>query len=355
MNATHPTDRELVEFLLGKLDDAGHLAIEDHLSECDECRDRAASAPPTDDTLVELLAAARTRADAERSAAPTPTLLDAATPSPFAPTQAWGGTAAVAVRDEDIPPVLAGHPKYRVRRRLGTGGMGTVWLAEHAVMNRLVAVKVIRPDLLAKPGASERFLREVRAAARLHHPNIVTAFDAEPVGDSCLLVMEHVAGETLAERVKAGPLSIAEACRAAQDAARGLAHAHAAGLAHRDVKPANLISAADGTVKVLDFGLASVAAGEAIATAGGGLTGTGIVAGTPDYIAPEQIANSHAVDGRADIYGLGCTLYHLLAGRAPFSQDSILQKLEAQQSRAPDPIPRLPKSLAAVIAKMTEK
>ena len=106
--------------------------------------------------------------------------------------------------------------------------MGTVWLAEHQVMNRPVAVKVIRPDLLARPGATGRFLREVRAAAKLHHPNIVTAFDAEPAGDSCLLVMEYVAGRDLGERVDAGPLPVAEACRAVRDAARGLAHAHAA-------------------------------------------------------------------------------------------------------------------------------
>src|SRR5205085_8073121 len=131
--------------------------------------------------------------------------------------------------DTDVPPALAGHPKYRVLRRLGTGGMGTVWLAEHAVMNRLVAVKVIRPDLLAKPGATERFLREVRAAAKLHHPNIATAFDAESVGDSWLLAMEYVPGETLGDRVQSGPLPVPEACRAVRDAARGLAHAHAAG------------------------------------------------------------------------------------------------------------------------------
>src|SRR5205085_12641448 len=141
--------------------------------------------------------------------------------------------------DTDVPPALAGHPKYRVLRRLGTGGMGTVWLAEHAVMNRLVAVKVIRPDLLARPGATGRFLREVRAAAKLHHPNIVTAFDAEPAGDSCLLVMEYVEGETLADRLRAGPLPAAEACRAARAAARGPAHAHAAGPAHPHAKPHN--------------------------------------------------------------------------------------------------------------------
>src|SRR5262249_32005646 len=257
--------------------------------------------------------------------------------------------------DNAVPPALADHPKYRVIRRLGTGGMGSVWLAEHTVMNRQVAVKVIRPDLLAKPGATERFLREVRAAAKLHHPNIVTAFDAEPVGDSCLLVMEYVPGETLGDRVKAGPMPVAEACRAARDAARGLAHAHAAVLVHRDVKPHNLIRAADGTTKVLDFGLAGVAAGESIAQGGTGLTGAGMVVGTPDYIAPEQATDPHTADARADIYGLGCTFYHLLAGRPPVPEGSIMEKLDAQKTRDPDPIPGMAAGVALVLARMIAK
>src|SRR5262245_13302729 len=330
MTATHPSDRELDEFLLGKFPDPDHVAVEEHLAGCVGCQDRAADRT-AGDTLTELLAAARTRADADRAAAPTPSLC--------APTQAWEDAAGPA--DDGAPPALAGHPKYHVLRRLGTGGMGTVWLAEHAVMNRLVAVKVIRPDLLAKPGATSRFLREVRAAAKLHHPHIVTAFDAEPVGDSCLLVMEYVDGKTLADRVQEGPLPVEEACRAARDAARGLAHAHAAGLVHRDVKPHNLIRAADGTTKVLDFGLAGVGAGELAAASGDGLTGAGMVCGTPDYIAPEQAANPHAADARADVYGLGCTLYHLLTGRPPVPAGTVAEKLAAQESRMPDPIPDL--------------
>jgi uncharacterized protein (TIGR03067 family) len=334
MTATHPSDRELDEFLLGKFPDPDHVAVEEHLAGCPGCQVRAADRT-AGDTLTELLAAARTRADADRAAAPT--------------------AAPVSVRGDDVPPTLVAHPKYRVVRRLGTGGMGTVWLAEHAVMNRLVAIKMIRPDLLAKPGATDRFLREVRAAAKLHHPNIVTAFDAEPAGDSCLLVMEYVPGETLGNRLKVGPLPVAEACRAVRDAARGLAHAHAAGLVHRDVKPHNLILAADGTTKVLDFGLAGVVAGEAVAAHGEGLTGTGMVAGTPDYIAPEQAAAPHAADARSDVYGLGCTLYHLLAGRPPFPGGSVAEKLAAQKGCEPEPIPGLPPGLATVLAKMTAK
>src|SRR5262245_16729475 len=353
MTATHPTDRELEDFLLGKLVSPDDQTVESHLAECDECRDRAL-ATPADDTLTELLAVARTLVDVQRSAAPTPTLDGSSTPPAFAPTLAWDGPAGTG--DESTPPpALANHPKYRVIRRLGSGGMGTVWLAEHLVMNRSVAVKVIRPDLLARPGATNRFLREVRAAAKLHHPNIVTAFDAEPVGDSCLLVLEYVPGKTLGERIESGRLPVAEACRVIRDAARGLAHAHAAGLVHRDVKPHNLIRATDGTTKVLDFGLAAVGAGEVIPASGDGLTGAGMVVGTPDYIAPEQIADPHLADARADIYGLGCTLYHLLAGRPPVPEGSVAEKLAAQPTHEPDPIPGLAAEVAAVLARMIAK
>lgn len=233
--------------------------------------------------------------------------------------------------------------------------MGTVWLAEHTVMNRMVAVKVIRPDLLARPGATGRFLREVRAAAKLHHRNIVTAFDAEQAGDSCLLVMEYVEGKTLADLIHFGPLPVPAACQAISDAARGLAAAHAAGLVHRDVKPHNLIQASDGTVKVLDFGLTGVASGEIVAANGDGLTGAGMVVGTPAYIAPEQIVDPHSADARADIYGLGCTLYHLLSGRPPVSDGSIAEILALQQTREPEPIPGLPEHLARVLMKMLAK
>jgi WD40 repeat protein len=352
MTATHPSDRELSEFLLGKLPDLDQAAIESHFADCDVCRDRALEVP-AHDTLVELLASARTRVDSERGAAPTPTLDGAPTPPAFAPTLAW--QEELAIGGAEMPPALANHPKYRLIRRLGTGGMGSVWLAEHKVMNRKVAVKVIRPDLLTRPGATGRFLREVRAAAKLHHPNIVTAFDAEEVGDSCLLVMEYVPGETLGERVQSGPLPVAEACRAVRDAACGLATAHKAGLVHRDVKPHNLIRDSEGTTKVLDFGLTGVGAGEIVAANGEGLTGAGMVVGTPAYIAPEQIVDPRSADARADIYGLGCTLYHLLSGRPPVPKGTVADTLAAQQTYVPEPIPGLPEGLADVLAKLIAK
>ncbi len=343
----HPDEQDLREFLLGKFHDSAAAKLEEHLAFCTECQERA-GASCAEDTFVELLAFARTRLEAGPATPSTLTVAVLATPS-FAPTQGWLDDVDVAP-DQEIPAVLIDHPKYRVQRRLGFGGMGSVWLAEHTVMNRMVAVKVIRPEILARPQVAERFMREVRAAAKLHHPNIVAAFDAEKTGGTCLLAMEYVPGETLAETVKAGPLGLVEACRAVRDAARGLAHAHAAGLVHRDVKPSNLVRTPDGLTKILDFGLV-VATVDREAE----LTGVNMVVGTPDYIAPEQAEDARSADARADIYSLGCTLYHLLSGRAPFPAESVLKKLDAHRTRQPNAIAGLPTELATLLQKMMAK
>ncbi len=321
---THPPAHELTAFGLGVLTDDECQAISEHVAECPECQRAVAAAPG--DTFTELLAEAKT-------------VLDAPLPS------------------DDLPAELASHPRYTPLRLLGVGGMGTVWLAEHAVMGRRVAVKVIRPEFLARPGAANRFRREVAAAARLHHPNIVTAFDAEQAGETHFLAMEYVDGVGLDELLKTqGALPVAEACRYAVDAAVGLEHAHRAGLVHRDVKPGNLMRAADGTVKVLDFGLAMLVADD---RADASLTGANMVVGTPDYIAPEQAEHPHAADGRADIYALGCTLYHLLTGAVPFPGSSVLKKLDAHRREQPRALSRfradIPRGLSEIVMKMMAK
>jgi serine/threonine protein kinase len=345
---THPSDIVLKDFLLGKLSDPDELAVESHLAVCPECQARAC-ASRADDTFVELLASVGTKVDAERRAARTPS--PGLSPSECSSTQIWNSDVPVAGMVKAVaPPGLNDHPRYRLVRLLGFGGMGSVWLAEHTVMGRSVALKVIRPEFLAKTGAVERFRREVRAAAQLNHPNIATAFDADEASGSHFLVMEYVSGETLADIVKRGPLPVADACRAIRDAARGLAHAHAAGLIHRDVKPSNLIRTIDGTTKVLDFGLVGAEADEP------GLTGENMVLGTPDYISPEQAKDSRTADARADVYSLGCTLYHLLSGQSPFS-GSVLQKLDAHRDpkHLPAPIPNISPELTRVLAKMMAK
>jgi len=256
-----------------------------------------------------------------------------------------------------LPASLVAHPRYQPTQLLGTGGMGVVWLAEHRLMGRKVALKVIRPEFLSKPEAAERFRREVHAAARLHHPNIVTAYDAEQVGDTHLLAMEYVEGITLYELLREkGPLSIMEACDAVRQAALGLAHAHQRGLIHRDLKPHNLMRTSDGIVKILDFGLAVLAD---VRRGEGGLTGANVILGTPDYIAPEQAEDARAAGIRSDIYSLGCTLYHLLVGKVPFPDESLLRKLDAHRLREAEPLhklrPDVPMPLVAVVKRMMAK
>ena len=220
--------------------------------------------------------------------------------------------------------------------------MGDVYRAEHRLMHRTVALKVINRELVSKPEAVERFRREVRAAAQLHHPNIVTAFDAEQAGETHFLAMEFVAGTELSEIVRHdGPLTSDVACDYARQVAEGLAHAHAMGMVHRDIKPQNLMRDESGRIKILDFGLASFASetaaetdeamtsGDDNAPVTRPLTQLGTMMGTPDYIAPEQATDARNADIRSDIYSLGCTLYFLLTGRPPFEGDSVMEKVRS--------------------------
>jgi WD40 repeat protein/tRNA A-37 threonylcarbamoyl transferase component Bud32 len=247
---------------------------------------------------------------------------------------------------------------YQLLQRLGEGGMGQVYKARHSRLGRLVALKLIHPKHLGDEAARRRFLRETRSLSRLDHPNIVRALDAGEEHDRLYLVMELVEGTDLAHMVKEkGGLPIGLACECARQAALGLQHAHEQGLVHRDVKPSNLLLTADGTVKVLDLGLARPCAeDEGDSTS---LTDTGMTVGTPDYVAPEQIIDSKRVDIRADLYSLGCTLYHLLAGRPPFAGGTMGLKLVKHQTEEPEPLAALreevPAALAAVVQKLMAK
>ena len=266
-----------------------------------------------------------------------------------------------------VPPELAGHPRYQVLALLGQGGMGAVYKAEHKRMERIVALKVIRPGYIGNAAAVRRFQQEVRAAARLHHPHIVAAYDADEAGGLHFLVMEYVEGQSIADYLREhGPLPAAEACDYARQAALGLQHAHEQGMVHRDVKPHNLMRTPDGQIKILDFGLARVGrAVEATATSpksgvsASQLTGVGAIMGTADYIAPEQADDAHGADSRADIYSLGCTLYQLLAGRPPFARPHVQMTLAAHQEETPKPLsatrPDVPAALAAVLRRMMAK
>ena len=245
---------------------------------------------------------------------------------------------------------------YVVRDRIGAGGMGQVFLAWHRRMERVVALKTLPDQASAGEESLARFRREVLSAAQLSHPNIVAAYDADISQGVHFLVMEYVDGPNLAELVRRlGPLPLGQAVGYVLDAARGLAYAHARGIVHRDVKPSNLIVGSSGVVKVLDLGLARTTA----AATGSELTMPGDVLGTIEYMAPEQAAGAPAVDGRADIYGLGCTLYRLITGELPYRGGSPLELIAAHREQK---VPSLrasrddvPRALDAVFKRMVAK
>jgi WD40 repeat protein/tRNA A-37 threonylcarbamoyl transferase component Bud32 len=342
----HPGGELLTALGLGRLNDAEAAAIEQHLSDCPDCQAAVDGLEP--DSFISLLRRSTapadvptTRGDLNETPAPAPH------PSP----------AAIPV-----PPELVDHPRYRVLRVLGHGGMGAVYQAEHRLMQRTVALKVIRADLIERPGTVERFQREVRAAAQLTHPNIVTAYDAEQAGGVHFLVMEYIEGANLAQHVRDhGPLPVPQACIYVRQAALGLHHAFTKGMVHRDIKPQNLLLTPQGWVKVLDFGLARFVR-ETAAPADGeaaGLTHSGAMMGTPDYMAPEQANDPHTADIRADLYSLGCTLYFLLTGEPPFPKGTLVQRLADHQHTPPPSLilrrPDVPPALAAVVERLLAK
>ena len=248
---------------------------------------------------------------------------------------------------------------YTLLDKIGAGGMGQVFKAEHRRMKRLVAIKMLPPAMTKDAAAVARFQREVEAAAKLRHPNIVAADDADEANGVHFLVMEYVEGTDLSVLVKKhGPLPGSKALSYILQAARGLEFAHKKGVVHRDIKPANLLVDSEGTVKILDMGLARIdAKGDAATQAE--LTGTGAVMGTVDYMAPEQALSTKGVDGRADIYSLGCTLYYLLAGKCTYDGDTLMAKLMAHPSA---PIPAISEvqdgvreEVQAIFAKMVAK
>jgi serine/threonine protein kinase len=385
---THPTPQQLEAFGLGRLGEAEALALESHLADCPRCAEALEQVPA--DNFVAGLRGAR---EAERT-----TQVETNDPAGAVTVTRGAGKCASeniapASSCGPVPAELANHPRYRILQVLGSGGMGVVYKAEHLLMERLVALKVISQRMTNDPAAVERFRREVRSAARLCHPNIVTAYDAEQAGDSHFLVMEFVDGRSL-DRVVAeeGPLPVLQACDYARQAALGLQHAFERGMVHRDIKPQNLmLTPAPGTrpwglVKILDFGLARFAQETSSAAApkkevgsfttlddpakadgpklptpffGRPLTLTGAVMGTPDYMAPEQVRDPHSADIRADIYSLGCTLYFLITGNVPFPAATVVEKLLAHDEQTPLPLTDVragvPPGLVGVFERMTAR
>jgi serine/threonine protein kinase/WD40 repeat protein len=319
----HPSPDQLAAFGLGKLIGPSADTVVAHLETCVDCRRAVASLPA--DSFVGRIQVA--------DAGSTPSA---------------------------VPPELANHPDYRIVRELGRGGMGVVYLARNTIMDRDEVLKVAHGALLEKPGASNRFLQEIRSAAQLMHVNVVPAYSALRLGDLLVFAMEYVPGDDLAKIVrKQGALPVVAACNYAAQVALGLQHAYEKGMVHRDIKPGNLILSRDGkkpVVKILDFGLAKMTSEVGF---GADLTGSNKMMGTPDYVAPEQILDAAKADIRADIYSLGCTLYYLLSGSPPFAGGSLYEVLHAHSTATARPLnlvrPEVSIELAAVVAKMLAK
>jgi serine/threonine protein kinase len=257
----------------------------------------------------------------------------------------------------DVPQFIAG--RFRIEREIGTGGMGTVYLATHLGLERPVAVKIIRPEFEGDRDVTERFLREARTMAKLRHPHAAMIFDAGSLPDGRhFIVMEYVEGQTLSQALsKEGRFSATTAVQIATQVCDVLEEAHRLGIIHRDLKPSNIMLGERG-VCVLDFGVAKVLASTADVTATHASTGSGQLVGTPRYMSPEQCLGQR-VGARSDLYSLGILIYEMLAGRPPFVEPLQSALLVKQATAAAPPLPKLrpdiPRQLAIVVHTLLAK
>lgn len=342
-----PSADALSSFLLGRLSEDALETMAAHLETCSRCMARLDRLHDTADDMVDQLRKTDpdscSAAESAHAASLVEPLADRVPPPPSRPS----GVSMRALG------------QYDLLEKLGEGGMGVVYRARHRLMEQVVAVKVLHAERLGSPAAVERFRREIRALARLNHPNIVRAQYADEAAGSHFLVMEHITGSDLADVLRRrGPLPVGMACAIAVQVAGALQHAHENGLVHRDLKPSNLMLTPDGQVKVLDLGLALVCEGPT----GEGLTSSGQVMGTYDYMAPEQWDDVRTVDVRADLYSLGCVLCFLLTGDPPFGGGKSTRptvKMKAHATQPPPPVrqrrPDVPAALDAVIQRLLAK
>jgi len=244
--------------------------------------------------------------------------------------------------------------RYVLLDLIGQGGMGRVYLARDARLNRRVALKILSPERINNPRAIARFQREARVGAQLQHENLVRIYDFGESNGRYYLVMEYIEGKTIGTLIsEQGRMSTPSTVRLVRQVALGLEHAHRKGLIHRDVNPYNILVTRDGTAKLADLGLAIDLADE------DHVTREGATVGTFDYVAPEQARHSHSADIRSDIYSLGCTIYHMCSGQVPFPSPSLPEKLFAHQALEPTPleqlVPGIPAGLAEIVHRMMRK
>jgi serine/threonine-protein kinase len=317
-----------------------------------------------EETLLRLAKAVAegTPVDWEREAAARPELRPQ-----LEKLRALEGIAALNAEAASDPLIGQTLSHYRIRERIGAGGMGVIYRAEDQSLRRPVALKVLPPDLVASDERRRRLLREARTGAAVVHPNIAAVHEVGEAEGNIFIAMELVEGETLRERIGGRPMPLRETLQIAIELAEGLAHAHRAHVIHRDLKPANVVVRPDGHVKILDFGLAKLTEEESDSqsselslsdTSSADVTGAGKVMGTPAYMSPEQV-RGEPLDARSDIFSFGSTLYEMATGRAPFrgasSADTLASILRGEPTSPRHLNPEVPRRLEAVIGKCLEK
>ncbi len=358
MNATCPVPQKLRELTLGQLDEQQSDELLFHVESCDDCQTTLVEIDAREDTLVESL---------KSVANVNGELVGAFQDEPecqLAAARALGALASANSKEtsgkETLPRTVG---EYELIRLLGRGGMGRVYLGRHTKLGRPVAVKFLANHRRWDEQMRQRFESEMRTIGGLSHPNIVVAHDAREIDGEAVLVTEFIDGLDLSQAVeRLGRFEPQIACEIASKIVSALRYIDSQGLVHRDIKPSNTMLSKSGEVKILDLGLARLQANHANDSA---FTETGQMLGTADYIAPEQINDGKSVDIRADIYGLGCTLYKLLTGNAPFDDaehDSTYAKLDAHINESPRPIAdrvpttmAIPKALDRLVMQMLHK
>ena len=377
-----PDRTMLLNYRLGELSETDAAPITEHISTCADCQAALGTFSDAEDTLLSRL---RQPAEAD----PYSNEPEEAQFLARAMEMVAAGGQTPAQPDSVEPSDLGQLGEYELLAKLGEGGMGAVYKARQTRLKKIVALKVLPKEHTSDPQAVARFEREMEAVGRVSHPNIVQAHDARDIDGTTVLVMEYVEGQDLSHVVKRlGMLPIADACEIARQTALGLQAAHDHGLVHRDIKPSNLMlpsplalrergrqisprpysgegqgvrafGLGPAIIKILDLGLARLGTekpGDAE------LTSSGAAMGTADYMAPEQAADAHTADARADIYSLGCTLYKLLSGHAPFSGPNHPTQMKKMMAHLAEPVPPIrglradvPEALAAVIDRMLAK
>ncbi len=348
-----PSVEQLRALSLGQLPDDQSDDLFAHIHNCNACTAELDSVNDQDDSLI---------ADLRSPDHLLP--LDTEPGCPVAVAKALDALSLLPASPERSAIELARFPKiigeYELVRPLGQGGMGSVFLAQHTKLGRQVALKFLVSHRLANARMRERFEAEMRAVGQLSHPNIVNAHDAREVDGTAVLVTEFIDGLDLGQLIqRTGPLALADACELTRQVAIALQYTGQLGFVHRDVKPSNIMLSRTGEVKLLDLGLARLQFGEGEQA---DITGTGQALGTADYIAPEQVTDSRSVDIRADIYSLGCTLFRLLTGQAPFADNehiTAFAKMTAHVSKQPpsltDFLPDAPAGLVKLLGSMLAK